>query len=792
MVGHVRNHRALGTGGPLTPLPPPTALNSHGPRPSNRPPAWCLGLLGLLFCAWTCAAASTPPAATPATTVTTPQRPKVGLVLSGGGARGFAHIGVIKALEAAQVPIDVVVGTSMGAIIGGLYASGMDAQTLEEEILAVDWRAVFEQRLPRADLSQRAKEEDYAFSRVLQLSFQDGEFRWPQGAVSSRSLERLLRRYTLHTRQLPNFDALPLPFRAVATDMETGQAVVLDKGDLAAALRASMSVPGVFAPLAWDGRLLGDGGLVNNLPVDVARQLGVDVVIAVNIGTPLAGRDSLKSALGVAVQMVNILTEQNVQRSLASLATTDLLLAPPLGRHTSGDFDQAEALVALGHADAQASAAALARLAVSGAVYAAWQADRQQRAQALAAATPEALAFVRVEGVDSPQARRLQRLLDTRPGQSLDNARVDADLRRLAANGDFQRLDYRLEPDGQGGEGLVYQLDDGSGGENRLRIGLALATDFQGQGDFNLRISHNRLGLNSAGAQWRNRLELGATVAVHTEGYHPLGSDRDRFVSLYGEHELRRIQWFDPKGDPSALFRRRTTRVGVDHGWHLGRVGNWGDVRLGWSAARRQSLPDIVAATGPGSAQPETWTESAIRLAVVTDQLDHAHFASQGHRFKLDLQSGHFRNRTGRTPFQRWELEHTVVGTWGAHTLSAHWRANHSSAITAGAVDEYALGGFQQLSGYRLGQVVGNNTVLGKLTYYHRLPYTPGVSRALFAGGSLELGNAWSSSRAMAWRDLRLGSSLFLGADTGLGPVHLGLVHAPRGYTGLYFLLGRP
>ncbi|MCU0764426.1 MAG: patatin-like phospholipase family protein [Hydrogenophaga sp.] len=262
------------------------------------------------------AATTTAPSAAPSAVA---ERPRIGLVLSGGGARGLAHVGVLKALEQARVPVDFIVGTSMGAIIGGLYASGMNADELEREILALDWGGLFERREPRQSLTQRRKEEDFEFSPVLQLGFRDGEFRLPSGAISTRGLELLLRRYTLSTRHLATFDGLPTPFRAVSTDMETGQAVVLDHGDLAAALRASMSVPGVFAPLELNGRILGDGGLVNNLPVDVARRLGADVVIAVNIGTPLAGRETLGSVLGIATQMVNILTEQNVQASVATL-----------------------------------------------------------------------------------------------------------------------------------------------------------------------------------------------------------------------------------------------------------------------------------------------------------------------------------------------------------------------------------------------------------------------------------------------------------------------------------------
>ena len=258
-------------------------------------------------------------------------RPRIGLVLSGGGARGLAHVGVLKVLEELQVPIDVLTGTSMGAIVGGLYASGLRADVLERELSAVRWGQVFTNRVERRLLSQRRKEEDFEVSSAIELGIQHGELLAPTSAVSSRGLESLLRRYTLPVRDVGHFDQLPIPFRAVATDMETGAAVVLDKGDLALALRSSMSVPGVFAPTEVDGRVLGDGGLVNNLPIDVARALGADVVIVVNIGTPPGGRDTLNSALGLTSQMINLLTEQNVQRSLATLGPRDLLIAPVLG-----------------------------------------------------------------------------------------------------------------------------------------------------------------------------------------------------------------------------------------------------------------------------------------------------------------------------------------------------------------------------------------------------------------------------------------------------------------------------
>ena len=211
----------------------------------------------------------------------------------------MAHVGVLKVLERERVPVDVVVGTSMGAIIGGLDASGMGAAALEAELVKLNWDSVFAVRVDRQQLSQRRKEEDFEISPVIEMGVNNGEFRVPLGALSGRGLETLLRRFTLPVRNVTDFDTLPIPFRALATDMESGQPVVLSFGALALALRSSMSVPGVFAPTDVDGRILGDGGLVNNLPLDVARTMGVDLVIALNVGTPLAGRDTLGSAGGL-------------------------------------------------------------------------------------------------------------------------------------------------------------------------------------------------------------------------------------------------------------------------------------------------------------------------------------------------------------------------------------------------------------------------------------------------------------------------------------------------------------
>jgi len=722
-------------------------------------------------------------------------RPRVALVLSGGGARGFAHVGVLKALEAARVPVDMVVGTSMGAIVGGLYASGMTADELEREILAVDWGGLFNSREPRQSLSQRRKEEDFELSPVLQLGFRDGEFRLPTGAVSTRSLEMLLRRYTLPTRHLASFDGLPTPFRAVATDMETGKAVVMDRGDLAAALRASMSVPGVFSPLAIDDRLLGDGGLVNNLPVNVARDLGADVVIAVNIGTPLAGRDSLDSVLGITTQMVNILTEQNVQASIAMLTPRDLLLTPPLGSLSSADFERAAELVKRGNDYAGTVSEALKRFAVDAPRYAAWVQDRRTQTE-LNASRVGRIATIRFEGVNETRAERLAATLDTVPGLRVDVPAIEKDLQELAASGDYERVDYRLTRNADtGGEDLTIQLRENNWGPNYLRVGLDLRTDFQGEGAFNLRMSHNRHWLNDSGAEWRNRVQVGETVGLFSEIYQPLGALGQRFVAAYVDASVRKVELFGADGNALALVQRQGLRVGADVGWPIGLRGTVGEMRLGLVASARRATPELLAAgiASLPQARVVRWRETGLRAAVITDQLDFANFPSRGYRALGEVVWGQ-RTVVGgnRSDFTRLEGSVTGARTWGPHTLNAGARLAYASQIPVGAVDEYSLGGFQTLSGYRTGQVAGNYLVFGRLSYYQRLPWSVGVARALFVGGSLEAGNAWLQRSDIAWSDLRGAGSLFVGADTGIGPLYLSIVSAPKGYTGLYLFLGRP
>jgi NTE family protein len=714
-------------------------------------------------------------------------RVRVGLVLSGGGARGLSHVGVLKVLEAERIPIDAIAGTSMGAIVGGLYASGMSAAELDAAMRNVDWAEVFARRVDRQHLSQRRKEEDFEISTVIEFGVRDGVLRAPVGAASSRGLETLLRRYTLPVRAVREFDRLPIPFRAVATDLENGAAVVLDRGDLALALRSSMSVPGVFQPTEVDGRVLGDGGLVDNVPIDVARAMGVDVVIVVNIGTPLASRDTLNSVVGVTAQMINILTEQNVQRSLASMTPRDVLVAPQLGALSAGDFDKAPDAIAAGERGAQAVLDKLRALAVSAPAYAQW---RQQHPTLR---RPEArIDFVEFDGSSVTNPARFALQLESQPGKAFDLQRAERDARTLAASGDYLRADYRLVSR-DGSDGLVFDLEDKPWGPNYLRVGIDLSTDFGGRGTFNLKLSHNRHWLTAAGTEWRNRVQIGAVPSLFSELYHPLnwtiGLSNDWFVAAYAGSERRIGTIYDSDGGAElARFTRTASRVGIDLGQPWGRFG---ELRLGLVAQRVRTRPTLVAASlGDDVATAATTRrESGLRVAAVIDQLDFANFPTRGYRAVSELALGEG-NTEGR--FQRLEASALGVSTFGAHSFSLYGLARGASAQQTQAIGRFQLGGFQQLSGYRDSQLLGNYVLLGRAGWTMRLPYEPAIGRAFFIGATAEAGNAWVSRDAFREGSLRTGMSLFFGADTGLGPLYLGLTHAPQGQSGVVLFLGRP
>ena len=446
------------------------------------------------------------------------KRPKICLVLSGGGARGAAHVGVIKVLEEYRVPIDCIAGTSMGALVGASYATGMSVAEMETIIEGISTELLFKEEPPRQELSMRRKQDDYTILFSPEIGIGSDKLGVSKGLVTGVQLETVLRQLS-KAKGFHRFDELPIPFRAVATDLVTGKAVIFSEGELANVMRASMSVPAAVAPAEFGGMMLVDGMLTSNLPVETARAMGADIVIAVNVGTPLLKREQLNGILGVSNQMLSILTEQNVQASIASLKPTDLLISPELGDFSTGDFDDLPRIVPHGEAAARMMAERLAPLSLPADEYAAL------RRRQLVTTEPD------LRPVDEIQFENLQRVnpqaalavMETRAGKPIDQQTLDSDMRRLYGTGDFEHVNYRfLEEPGR--RVLTVDAVEKSYGPDYLRFGLGLSSDFQGDAYYNLLISYRRTWLNSLGAEWRTDLQLGRTSSLVSELYQPLDS----------------------------------------------------------------------------------------------------------------------------------------------------------------------------------------------------------------------------------------------------------------------------
>ena len=707
------------------------------------------------------------------------KRPRICLVLSGGGARGAAHVGVLKVLDELRVPVDCVAGTSMGSIVGGAFATGITVGEMERTLGEMSTDRLFEEKPPRRERSIRRKADDFTILFTPEVGLRDGELLLPKGIVSGVQLETVLRSLA-KAQGYRKFDELPVPFRAVATDLVTGKPVVFSRGELANVMRASMSVPGLIDPVEIDGKLLVDGGLTDNLPVNVARAMGADIVIAVNLGTPLMKREELGSIFGVTGQMINILTEQNVQASLASLKPTDILILPELGDFSAGDFDHLLTTIPIGEAAARKVADRLSKLSLPPAEYAALR----QRQLAVAPPDLSPVDEIRFPGLARVNPAVLEAEMETRPGQPIDQRTLDRDMQRLYGTGDFEHVNYRIIEE-TGKRVLSVDAIEKSWGPNYLRFGLGLSSDFTGDAYYNLLASYRKTWLNSLGAEWRTDLQVGRTSRVFTEFYQPLDVRQYFFVAPYAEAERRQLAIFN-NDERLAIFDLRYGRVGFDVGSQFTR---YGELRLGLLWGNVSASVD----TGPPQLEPNpnTADQAAVRGRLFFDQLDNVNFPRSGYSGTLDI----FNSQTalGATAnYTKWTLDGTAAHSFGDHTFNLGLRfGGRIGSDPLPVYDQFNWGGFMQQSGYRTGALLGQSIAFGRLVYLNRLArftLIPGI----YAGLSLEAGRVGTPLIPGNQTGTLLSAAAFLGVDSPVGPVYLGYGRTDAGFSSFYFYLGRP
>ena len=708
-----------------------------------------------------------------------PARPRIGLVLSGGGARGAAHIGVLEILDELRVPVHCVAGTSMGAVVGGAFAAGTTPVEMKQVVAETDWADVFTDRPPRGEIAVRRKQDDYKSLFAPEYGVRGGSLLLPRGVVAGVAIEGFLRRLAAPAAGVDRFADLPLPYRAVAADIETGQAVVLERGSLMQAMRASMAVPGAVAPVEVDGRMLVDGGIANNLPIDVVRTMCADVVIAVNIATPTLKRDEITSALSVVAQLINLLGKETVDRQVARLTPHDVLIAPELGDISAGSFERQPEAIALGAAAARSMADALRRYALPEAEYFALR--KTQVATGKALGSVEAIRF---EGLARTNPEVLAALIESEPGAELDSLRVAADLRRIYGRGDFEAVDYRIEH-GPAGRTLVIPVRENTIGPDYLRFGFGLASDSHGEASFNALVSYRRTWLNRAGGEWLAEAQIGRDNHLFTEFYQPLVRAGSLFVapSAYAGSSTRPF-WLGSRR--LADYRVTDLRLGVDLGAAL---GTWGELRIG---PVLRSI-DANVRTGITPLPADEARSEGLRLRLFADRYDTPWFPRTGHRMSLTVFSGSVEAGGARSDYRRIEAQASTVFNAGAHTLAALAYGGTALDTRLPIYDAFVLGGPFRLSGYPQGRWAGERAVFGSLRYYHQMLRLPSLlGSGVYAGASVEAGRVERLYDGRASSGGLWSGSVFVGAETFLGPAFLGLGVAGEGNRTLFLLIGVP
>lgn len=708
----------------------------------------------------------------------------IGLVLGGGGARGAAHIGVLKVLEREHIPICVIAGTSMGAIVGSLYAVGYTPQELDRILGGLDWKSLLDDNPPRPELPMWRKDADFRYLLNLEIGFRDGKVVMPTGLVQGQKLLMLLRRLLLPAWNVEDFDNLDIPFHAVAANLGSGEKVVLDHGNLALAVRASMSVPGAFAPTHYEGQLLVDGGILDNVPVDVARAMGATRLIVVDVGTPLGTEKDITNPLAVLNQMLGVATLESTERQLRSLGPDDVLITPQLDGISAADFDQAERAASIGEQAAEAVLPALRHFSESPARWTAWREQHRRRAF-----DPGLVRFVDVVDGSDSDSRVIDRQLAADIGKPLDIDKLDRQVTTLYGTGRYALVDWR-PVERRGERGIEITANEKPWGPLFGKVGLQLSDDFTGHAFYTVSGQVTATDINDSGARWTTGIWLGRITGLYSDFNQPIGELGSGYVMpefwlrsetlpyYLGNHEL-------------AEYRMHRSHIGVNAGWSPDP-----DWELSTRLARGYDYATLLV--GDPEAFPNDHTNwTSVRFTGTWDNLDNADFPTRGSRMQLEYEAfrpwlgsglngnvvrftGDWALPFGRRPFKRY----TVL-------LGLHGSSAHGSDRFLGSLEPLDfIGGFLNLSGHTENSVYNTQTLLGRAVAYRRMGNKRLFGVPLYVGASIEAGNAWDSRADVDLDDLIYAGSVFGGVDTVLGPIFLGIGHASDGANAWYLTFG--
>jgi NTE family protein len=700
------------------------------------------------------------------------RRPRIGVALEGGGALGLAHIGVLQWFEEHHIPVDYVAGTSIGGLVGGFYATGKSPAELKKLIQGVDWDEILGGRTPYADLSYRRKEDQRAYPNSLVFGLRNG-LSIPAGLNAGHQISLLIDRETLPYFDVNSFDALPVPFRCVSTDLVSGKEVVFDQGSLAESLRATMSIPGVFMPVYDGQKVYVDGGLMNNLPTDVVRQMGADIVIAVHLQKPEAAAKDLQSIFGVLNQSVRVVLAEGEVRGLAG---ADAVVSVSLKEFSSTDYKKNTAIMQKGYEAATERSPLLEKFGLSDAEWTEYMQERNARKRT-AVPAPQ---FIKVQGTSGADETNIEHFLAPFVGKPFNTEKLDGSLTRLAGVGKYDAVGYGMtELDGK--QGLLILVQEKTYAPPTIQPGFEMDGSESGDEKFTLGTRLTHLDVAGFRSEWRTDLSFGSTYGISSELYRPFTATSKWFFAPRADASDTEFHIYT-KNDPVADYRFYRADLGGDLGYGFSRFS---EVRVGYevgylSTRLRLGTPEFPTLKG---------RLGAARLHYLMDRTDDPVIPRRGTRVEstfrwyntspgaaesfpvMDLHVNYFQ------PISR------------AASLFVAGEGGTTFGTTNTGIPQFFLGGPEKLGAYGQNELNGDQYYLFRAGYLHDLfTLPPFVGKKIYAIGSYELGKMYGMPKASKFPTDGVAGIV---AETALGPIFVGGSVGDTGHHKWFFQLGR-
>jgi len=715
-----------------------------------------------------------------------PDRPKIGLVLEGGGALGLAHIGVITWLEEHHIPVSYIAGTSMGGLVGGVYATGRSPAEVRDLVSSIPWNTVLRGQVPFKNLTFRRKEDDYTYPGSMEFGLKKG-IQFPEGFNSGQEVTFILDRVALPYSTIQNFDQLPIPFACVGTDLVGAKQYVFRNGSLSTALRSTMSLPGVFTPVRDDGHVFADGGLLDNLPVDVAKQMGADIIVAVYLDSAPMGPDEQLSSFGVLGRSISVMISAN---EIHNMEAADLLISVPLAKYTTMDYAQTPALIKAGYEAAQAKASVLERFAVDDASWQKYLADRTARRRQ----TPEP-EFVEVTGTDQKSAKAIQKAFaPVVVNKPIDIPAIQNTIQNVQGDGRYSSLNYSMiDKDGQ--PGLLVAASEKSYAPPIVRPQITLDGSQYNNVLFSIGSRITFMNVGGYGRELRNDVIVGSQYGLSTEYYRPLQTGSPWFVAPRGLFASSEFNAYTNTGSLGSIYRVKEGGGGVDLGYILGRSG---EIRVGYEAEYVRYSLQVGENTEPTVSGREGFARFQYTLLHTDDPVipTKGQFASFRTQWFDAYPSPSSLITIAGFPLTQGQINQFVpVSDRTTLVFGANGGTVYTTSNSRIGLPVFNLGGPTSFAAYGTDEILTNQYFLGQLGVLRELKELPPfLGNQLYLQGRFDIGRFEEVGTPLGQpTQYRVPGDVAAGlvVNTIFGPVVVGGAVGDAGHHRFFFSLGR-